>query len=98
MRPLVESIEALSERSKNGNVNRKKRLELMNNELDYIQNECKNRARQVSELVDKLDANASNDNFLELVDYIIATTERLSSDYRLYATYLEFIKERFYNG
>ena len=76
----------------------KKRLELMNNEFDYIQDECKNRARQVSELVDKLDANASNDDFLELVDYIIAMTERLGSDYSTYATYLEFIKERFYNG
>ena len=75
----------------------KKRLELMNNELDYIQDECKNRARQVSELVDKLDANASNDDFLELVDYIIATTERLGSDYHIYATYLDFIEERFYN-
>ena len=76
----------------------KKRLDLMNNEIEYIQDECKNRVRQVSELVDKLDANASNDDFLELVDYIIAMTERLGSDYRLYATYLEFIKERFYNG
>ena len=75
----------------------KEQLELMNNELDYIQNECKNRARQVSELVDKLDADASNDDFLELVDYIIAMTERLGSDYDIYATYLEFIKERFYN-